>query len=206
MYAHPIFLDQLDGLIKEVETHKVRTPTTWKKRNRTKRLVAVFKLMTEVIATDPGALQFRQDSTLGRNRKHGFRAKFIQQCCLFFRFVSAAKVIVLTWVNDEGSLRAYPGRTDAYATFKKMLDGGNPPDNSEDSILVTVEIPSLSPQSRGLGTGDGINGQGIDTAESWRKRGMHEVGHVRPEQPAERAFQYNRGRALAGTEGQVHFF
>ena len=131
IYAHPIFLDQLDGLIKEVETRKVRAPKTWKKKNCTKRLAAIFKLITEVIPTDPGALQFRQGKTLGGNRKHWFRAKFFQQYRLFFRFDSTSKVIVLAWVNDEESLRAYSGRTDAYATFTKMLNGGNPPDNFE---------------------------------------------------------------------------
>ena len=36
--------------------------------------------------------------------------------------------IVLAWVNDERNLRAYINKTDAYATFRKMLDGGNPTD------------------------------------------------------------------------------
>ena len=112
IYAHPIFLDQLNGLIKEVETRKVRAPKTWKKKNCTKRLAAIFKLITELIPTDPGALQFRQGKTLGGNRKHWFRAKFFQQYSLFFRFESTSKVIVLAWVNDEENLRpTLAGRT-----------------------------------------------------------------------------------------------
>ncbi len=128
IYAHPIFLDQLEGLIKEVETRKARAPKTWQKKSCTKRLAAILKLMTEAIATDPGAAQFRQGGTLGNNRTHWFRAKYFQQYRLFFRFDSASRVIVLAWVNDERNLRAYINKTDAYATFRKMLDGGNPTD------------------------------------------------------------------------------
>ena len=131
IYAHPIFLDQIDDLIKEVEARKAGAPMNWQKKNCAKRLVAILKLMTEAIPTDPGAPQFRQGNTLGDNRKHWFCAKFFQQYRLFFRFNSTAKIIVLAWVNDEGSLRASNSRTDAYATFRKMLDGGNPPDSFE---------------------------------------------------------------------------
>ena len=129
IFAHPVFLGQLEELIEEDEARKVREPKAWHKKNCTKRLAAIFKLVTENIPADPGAPAFRQGNTLGENRKHWFRAKFFQQYRLFFRFDSTAKVIVLAWVNDEQTLRAYGSKTDAYATFKGMLDGGNPPDD-----------------------------------------------------------------------------
>jgi toxin YhaV len=131
IYAHPVFLDQLEGLINDVEARKVRDPKTWRKKNCTKRLAAIFKLMTEAIPTDPGASVFRQGNTLGDGRKHWFRAKFFQQYRLFFRFNSDAKIIVLAWVNDDTTLRAYGSKTDAYAIFKGMLEDGNPPDSFE---------------------------------------------------------------------------
>jgi toxin YhaV len=134
IYAHPVFLDQLEGLIAEVEECKVRDPETWRKKNCTKRLAAIFKLAIELIPADPGARAFRQGSTLGARRKHWFRAKFFQQYRLFYRFSSEAKVIVLAWVNDEKTLRAYGSKTDAYATFKGMLDGDNPPEDF-DALL-----------------------------------------------------------------------
>jgi toxin YhaV len=37
-------------------------------------------------------------------------------------------------VNDDKTLRAYGSRTDAYATFKGMLEDGNPPDTF-DALL-----------------------------------------------------------------------
>ena len=129
IYAHPLFLDQLEGLIKEVEARKKRDPKTWQKKNCTKRLAAIFKLATEAIPADPGATTFRQGGTLGDHRKHWFRAKFFQQYRLFYRFNSDAKVIVLAWVNDDKTLRAYGSKQDAYTTFKGMLEDGNPPDN-----------------------------------------------------------------------------
>jgi toxin YhaV len=129
IFAHPVFLDQLEALIVAVEARKARDPKTWRKKNCTKRLAAVFKLATEVIPADPGAAQFRQGETLGNHRKHWFRAKFFQQYRLFYRFNSSAKIIVLAWVNDETSLRVYGEKSDAYATFKRMLEGGDPPDD-----------------------------------------------------------------------------
>lgn len=142
IYAHPVFLDQLEGLIEEVEARKKRDPKTWRKKNCTKRLAAIFKLVGEVIPSAPEAPHFRQGDTLGPERKHWFRAKFFQQYRLFFRYDSASKIIVLGWVNDEQTLRAYGSKTDAYATFKGMLDGGNPPDNFD--ALLKEAIASAS--------------------------------------------------------------
>ena len=93
-----------------------------------------MKLAFEEIPKDPAAPLYRQGDTLGPKRKHWFRAKFFQQYRLFFRFDAAAKVIVLAWVNDEDTKRAYGSRTDAYATFRKMLDKGDPPDTWADLI------------------------------------------------------------------------
>jgi toxin YhaV len=36
-------------------------------------------------------------------------------------------VIILAWVNDDDTLRAYESTNDAYRTFRRMLDAGNPP-------------------------------------------------------------------------------
>nr|MDA3856984.1 type II toxin-antitoxin system YhaV family toxin [Roseovarius sp.] len=69
VYAHPVFLDQLEGLIKEVEARKERDSKTWRKKNCTKRLAATFKLLRESIPADPGAPVFRQGGTLGADRK-----------------------------------------------------------------------------------------------------------------------------------------
>jgi len=142
LYAHPLFLDQLESLMAEVEARKLKDPKSWRKKNAAKRLAAIWKLITEVIPADPASPQFRQGGTLGPDRKHWFRAKFFQQYRLFFRFDSQSKIIVLAWVNDDSTLRAYGSKTDAYATFKGMLDGGNPPDDFD--ALITEAAASAT--------------------------------------------------------------
>lgn len=134
IYAHPLFLDQLEELIEDVEARKRRDPATWHTKNCAKKLAAIFRLVTGLIPSDPGAPAFRQGGTLGDGRKHWFRAKFFQQYRLFYRFSSEAKIIVFAWVNDETTLRAYGSKSDAYAVFKGMLDSGDPPDTF-DALL-----------------------------------------------------------------------
>ena len=151
IYAHPVFLDQLEGLIKEVEERKKRDPKNWHKKNSAKRLAAIFKLVTEAIPMDPGASAYRQGGTLGDDRKHWFRAKFFQQYRPLYRFNSEAKIIVLAWVNDEKTLRAYGSKTDAYATFKGMLDGGNPPDSFYALMKEAVKSAERFEQSVSVG-------------------------------------------------------
>lgn len=41
---------------------------------------------------------------------------------------------MLAWLNDEKTLRAYGSRADAYATFRGMLDGGNPPEDFDELL------------------------------------------------------------------------
>ncbi|TVR80000.1 MAG: type II toxin-antitoxin system YhaV family toxin [Rhodospirillales bacterium] len=148
IYAHPIFLDQLDGLIEAVQARQLRAPETWHKKNCTKRLTAILKLVTETIPADPTARQFRLGDTLGPDRKHWFRAKFFQQYRLFFRFDRASKIVVMAWVNDEDTLRAYGSKTDAYATFRGMLNSGNPPDDFD--TLLREALPSAERFEAGI--------------------------------------------------------
>lgn len=129
IFAHPLFLDQFEDLTYQVEHLSKKKPSTYKRKNATKRLAAISKLAFEVIPQDPTRSEYRQGGTLGDKRKHWFRAKFFQQYRLFFRFHQKSKIIIYAWVNDEGTKRAYDSRTDAYRTFKKMLASGHPPDD-----------------------------------------------------------------------------
>ncbi len=131
IYAHPLFLDQIEALVTEVEKAKSKDPTGYKNKRASKLLSAILKVALEDIPADPTRAVYRQGDTLGNDYKHWFRAKFLQQFRLFFRYqeTKAAKVIVLAWVNDEDTLRAYGKANDAYAVFRKMLKKGNPPDD-----------------------------------------------------------------------------
>lgn len=129
IFAHPLFLDQLEGLTRQVETLRQKDPTGFFRKNATKRLAAIAKLAFEVIPQDPARSEYRQGGTLGDEHKHWFRAKFFQQYRLFFRYHAPSKVIVYAWVNDEDTKRAYESSDDAYRVFRKMLESGHPPDD-----------------------------------------------------------------------------
>ena len=134
IFTHPLFLNQLEQILLQVEQLRQKHPQDYKKKNVTKRLAAIAKLAFEVIPQDPTLSNYRQGNTIGDDYKHWFRAKFFQQYRLFFRYHQESKIIVLAWVNDDYSKRAYKSKTDAYLVFKKMLEDGNPPDNWDDLL------------------------------------------------------------------------
>ncbi|MBO1052671.1 MAG: type II toxin-antitoxin system YhaV family toxin [Dolichospermum sp. DET73] len=134
IFAHPLFLNQFEELLTQVEHLRQKYPQEYKKKNATKRLSAIAKLAFDVIPQDPTRSDYRQGNTLGDDYKHWFRAKFFQQYRLFFRYHQESKIIVFAWVNDENSKRSYDSNTDAYRVFKKMLESGHPPDNWNDLL------------------------------------------------------------------------
>lgn len=129
IFAHPLFLAQVAALTQQVERLKQKNPAEYTKKAASKRLAAIVKLAFEVIPQDPTRPEYRQGNTLGDERKHWLRAKFFQQYRLFFRYHAPSKVIVLAWVNDDDTKRAYESDNDAYRVFRKMLESGHPPDN-----------------------------------------------------------------------------
>lgn len=132
LFAHPLFLDQLDRLAAAVERTRKKDPRGWRKSANAKLLAALRQLVFEAIPQDPTRAEYRQGGTLGDARKHWFRAKFGNgRFRLFFRYSTSANVIIFAWVNDETTLRTYGAKSDAYAVFRKMLDKGNPPDSWE---------------------------------------------------------------------------
>lgn len=131
LFAHPLFLDQVETLFARVKGLRAKDPRGYTKKNATKRLAAIAKLAFEVIPLDPVRAEYRQGSALGDDRKHWFRAKFFQQYRLFFRYHRASRIIVYAWVNDEDTKRAYESQDDAYRVFRKMLERGHPPEDWE---------------------------------------------------------------------------
>ena len=134
LFAHPLFLEQVEALTTQVEILRQKDSGTYKNKNAAKRLAAVIKLALEVIPQDPGLPEYRQGTTLGREHKHWFRARFFQQYRLFFRYHLKSKIIVYVWVNDDATKRAYDSKTDAYRVFQKMLNSGHPPDNWDELL------------------------------------------------------------------------
>lgn len=131
LFAHPIFIEQLESLTVQVENLFHHAPLNYKKKNCTKRLAAISKLIFDIIPNNPTLPIYRQGNALGANYTHWFRAKFFQQYRLFFRYHLESKIIIYAWINDEVTKRAYDSKTDAYLVFTKMLNIGRPPDDWE---------------------------------------------------------------------------
>jgi toxin YhaV len=138
----------LDALAQQVSFLKETDPVGYVKKDTTKRLAAITKLAFDVIPQDPIRPEYRQGNTLGEEHKHWFRAKFLQQYRLFFRYHAPSKMIVLTWVNDEEAKRAYDSSEDAYRVFRKILESGHPPDDWSE-LLAAAKDHSLLPSSSG---------------------------------------------------------
>jgi len=150
IFAHSLFLEQVEALLQKVERLRQKNPQGYNKKNSTKQLAAISKLAFEIIPQDPTRTDYRQGSTLGNEHKHWFRAKFFQQYRLFFRYHQESKIIIYAWVkastpssrplptihvgNDGNTKRAYGSKTDAYHIFRRMIESGHPPDDWKDLL------------------------------------------------------------------------
>lgn len=134
IFAHPLFLTQVEALVQKVELLRQKDSAGYVKKNASKRLAAITRLAFDIIPQNPARSEYRQGHTLGSDHKHWFRAKFFQQYRLFFRYHAKTRVIVLAWVNDEATLRACDSRDDAYRVFRKMLESGHPPDAWDEML------------------------------------------------------------------------
>ncbi len=141
LFTHPLFLDQFETLLLQVEKLHQKDPIKYVEKNAAKRLAAIIKLVFQKIPQDPTLPEYRLGTTLGEEHKHWFRAKFFQQYRLFFRFHLESKIIVYAWINDEDTKRSYNNKSDAYQVFKKMLLKGRPP-TEWNSLLKEAKIES----------------------------------------------------------------
>jgi toxin YhaV len=141
MFTHPLFAQQLEKLVAQVEALAAKDPATYKDQPATKLLATIRRHILEIIPRDPNALEFRQGNTLGEDNRHWFRAKFHERYRLFYRFSSRDKVIIYAWVNDENSLRKAGAKTDPYTLFRKLLAAGNPPSSISQLLGASKEIP-----------------------------------------------------------------
>ncbi|SFC29977.1 toxin YhaV [Marinospirillum celere] len=129
IYAHPLFLEQVERLKNQVKRLKDKDPEGYRKKSASKRLAAIIKLALHDIPQDPAGAQYRQGHTLGAGHTHWHRAKFFQQYRLFFRYDLESKILIYAWVNDDKTKRAFESKQDAYTVFYKMLKNGNPPNS-----------------------------------------------------------------------------
>lgn len=138
VFEHPCFVAQLRALRDEVVALKEKYADDYQSKPATKLLAAINKARREISA-DPTQMKFRLGDTLGAGFKHWFRAKFLGQYRLFFRYSQRERVIILAWVNDSTTKRAYGHKRDAYSVFRDMLVSGYPPDDWETLWDETVK-------------------------------------------------------------------
>ena len=129
---------------------KRNNPAGWEGSSDTKLYKAIRTLVLDRLPRSPLAPEFRQGNTLGRDRRHWFRAKFgSNRFRLFFRADSRARAIVYAWVNDRDTLRKAGAGSDPYAVFAGMLTGGNPPDDWP-ALLAAARAPDALRRFGGL--------------------------------------------------------
>jgi hypothetical protein len=66
-------------------------------------------------------------ASFGAAHRHWRRARFFPQVRLFSRFHSRSRLMVLGWVNDTNTKRAYGSKTVAYRVCQSMLASGQRP-------------------------------------------------------------------------------
>ena len=95
---------------------------------------AVTKLMLQLIPANPGAPEFRQGNTLGKENRQWFRAKFNARYRLFYRYSTQHRAIVYAWISNEDTLRKAGSKTDPYSIFEAMLKSGDPPSDFDELL------------------------------------------------------------------------
>lgn len=146
LLAHPHLEDQFSTWQNQA-IHVIQADTEGYRSNfKVKRLATLERLMFERIPSDPTSPQWLLGNSLGAENRAWRRAKFLERYRLFFRFDSAAKVIIYAWVNDESSLRSRGSRDDPSEIFSRKLSSGNPPSSWEE-LLESIENSPHSSKS-----------------------------------------------------------
>lgn len=149
---HALLLLQLEKLTAAVEEERRRHPDRIPRSQAARILAALRKLVFEDVPQDPAREIYRQGGTLGRRRKHWFRAKFGNgRYRLFFRYRASDRVLLFAWVNDRDTLRTYGSSRDAYAVFARMLDNDDPPDDWDALLQACSSSETIERFQRILG-------------------------------------------------------
>jgi toxin YhaV len=119
---------------------KAKAEVNWISHSDVKRHFTLTRMITEKIPQNPASADFRLGNALGQKYRLWFRAKFLQQYRIFFRYSSIRNIIVYAWVNDPATLRAYGSKTDAYQVFRKMLESGKVPNNWDELIAESKRL------------------------------------------------------------------
>lgn len=145
-----MFSDQLKKLIAEVHNLNIQDQRGYKSHPKARFLAAVLKLTKDSIPNNPGDPIFRQGITLEKQNKHWLRAKFFKHYRLFFRYSTQHKIIIYVWLNDERTLRKANSSTDPYFVFSSMLRKGNPPQDFDQLLEISIDFKEVLGNDEGL--------------------------------------------------------
>jgi toxin YhaV len=152
LFAHPLFLGQLDRLTAAAARARRKDPKSWQANANVRLLAALRELVLNRVPRNPLAAEYRQGNTLGGENRHWFRAKFgANRFRLFFRADSASRIIVYTWFNNRDSFRKAGATTDPYVAFSGMLARNNPPGDWV-ALLALASAPEATSRLRAIAT------------------------------------------------------
>ena len=140
---HDCLVQQLRKLDEARARAKKHDPENYEANANVKTMAALAKIMLHDVPEDPSRPAYQQGNTLGPEYRHWRRAKFGGRFRLFFRYDSSARIIIFAWVNDEQTLRKQGSKRDPYATFRRMLNAGNPPD-TWDELKASAHDPKTT--------------------------------------------------------------
>jgi len=138
LLGHIEFLSQLDKYRKANEERLAAKESL--NSPAAQQLRALTLAVWSRVPSSPGNPEYRLGNSLGKTYKHWFRAKFLQQYRVFFRYSTKSRIIAYGWVNDNQTLRAYGSKTDAYLVFKKMLESGRVPNNWDELVAESKKL------------------------------------------------------------------
>ncbi|MFS8082281.1 MAG: type II toxin-antitoxin system YhaV family toxin [Ginsengibacter sp.] len=150
--AWPDFHARWTRLVAKASAQRGLQPTGVLSSPEATMLAALIHVMRDVIAREPNETRAKLKRDLSAWR----RVKLLGRFRLFYRFSSQHKLIILTWLNDQSTLRKEGSSTDPYEVFAGMLSRGEIPKTWEalvaGSLTMTAPLPSLeseTPQAEG---------------------------------------------------------
>jgi toxin YhaV len=136
---HECIVGQLRKLDAAAERARQKDPKGFESNANVRLVRAIGHLILDVVPGDPARPEYRQGNTLGAAYRHWRRAKIARRFRVFFRYDSRSRIIVFAWLNDEQTLRSAGSSSDPYAVFRKMLERGDPPDDSSELVAASRE-------------------------------------------------------------------
>ncbi len=138
--GHPAFTAQQSAYQAAAFQAQAKIGDDWIKTVAGKKYLALRQQVFVRVPRNPSDFEFRLGNALGPNYRNWFRAKFLQQFRLFFRFSSQSKIIVYGWVNNSDTLRAYGSTSDAYLVFRRLLESGQVPNTWDELIAEAAKL------------------------------------------------------------------